>query len=283
MNFDHANTRGAAIALVSFAVFAGADTLVKLLSERFALFQVTAGVTGLALLFLVAFAAATGKLGQVIPRDPVFAGTRGVLLAGDMMLIYYAFSTISLTDAYVLAFLAPIMVALLAAVFLGERLSVIGYCGIALGFAGVLVVMRPGQGEVHLGHFAAIGSALLFAITLLMLKRTKAHESDLALAAAPLAILSVLAVVIMMVTSGLPAPSLAEAGLFLLGGFMLFLGNILLVRAFRTGAASVVAPFQYSQIIWGAGFGLVVFGAPIELATMLGAVVIIFSGWLVLK
>jgi S-adenosylmethionine uptake transporter len=87
----------------------------------------------------------------------------------------------------------------------------------------------------------------------------------------------------MMATSGLPVPNIAEAGLFLLGGFLLFLGNILLVRAFRTGAASVVAPFQYSQIIWGAGFGLAVFGAPIELATMLGGVIVIFSGWLVLK
>lgn len=283
MKIDEANTRGALIALVSFAIFSGADTVVKVLSERFALFQVTFGVTSLALLFLVVSAAGVGKIGQVVPRDPVFAGVRGLLLAGDMILIYYAFSTVSLTDAYILAFLAPIMVAVLAAIFLGERLSMIGYGGIALGFAGVLVVMRPGQGEVHLGHFAAIGSALLFAITLLMLRRAKAHENDLALSAAPLAILAVLAFIIMMATSGLPSPSLTDCGLFLLGGFFLFLGNILLVRAFRTGAASVVAPFQYSQIIWGAGFGLFVFGAPIELATMLGGLIIIFSGWLVLK
>ncbi|WP_426128658.1 hypothetical protein [Pararhizobium sp. PWRC1-1] len=55
------------------------------------------------------------------------------------------------------------------------------------------------------------------------------------------------------------------------------------MRAFRTGEASVVAPFQYSQIIWGCLFGALVFGAPVEIHTLAGAAIIIASGWLVLK
>ncbi|MNU11647.1 hypothetical protein D3C72_2596710 [compost metagenome] len=55
------------------------------------------------------------------------------------------------------------------------------------------------------------------------------------------------------------------------------------MRAFRVGEASVVAPFQYSQIIWGCFYGMFLFATPLELYTLLGAAIIILSGWLVLK
>ena len=67
------------------------------------------------------------------------------------------------------------------------------------------------------------------------------------------------------------------------GGVMLFGGHMLLVRAFRMGDASVIAPFQYSQIIWGCLYGLLIFNTPLEPFTLAGAVIIIFSGWLVLR
>ncbi len=56
---------------------------------------------------------------------------------------------------------------------------------------------------------------------------------------------------------------------------------MLLVRAFRLGDASVVAPFQYSQILWGCLYGALFFGAPVESHTLAGAAIIILSGWLV--
>ena len=60
-------------------------------------------------------------------------------------------------------------------------------------------------------------------------------------------------------------------------------GHALLVRAFRVGEASVVAPFQYSQIIWGCLYGVLLFATPVEPHTVLGAAIIILSGWLVLR
>lgn len=64
---------------------------------------------------------------------------------------------------------------------------------------------------------------------------------------------------------------------------LLLAGHGLLIRAFRIAEASVVAPFQYSQIIWGCLYGALPFSAPIEIHTLAGAVIIIVSGWLVLK
>ncbi|WP_246748887.1 DMT family transporter [Rhizobium setariae] len=283
MQFGSANKAAALIALMSFAIFTGADASVKLLSDRFSVFQVTFVLTSYAVLFIAAWALIAGKAAAIVPKAPLFASVRGILLATETLLIYYAFSTVPLAEAYVIAFLAPIMVAVLAVIFLGERMSMWGALGVALGFAGVLVVMQPGRSEIALGHVAAIFSALIFSITLLMLRRTKAHEDDLALAAVPLVILALMAGCFLPWAGGFPALDLKDLLIFMLGGFCLFLGHTLLVKAFRVGEASVVAPFQYSQIIWGSAFGLVLFGSPIELTTMLGAAIIILSGWLVLR
>jgi S-adenosylmethionine uptake transporter len=67
------------------------------------------------------------------------------------------------------------------------------------------------------------------------------------------------------------------------GGTLLLAGHALLIRAFRIAEASVVAPFQYSQIIWGCLYGALLFAAPIELHTLAGALIIVLSGWMVLK
>ena len=84
-------------------------------------------------------------------------------------------------------------------------------------------------------------------------------------------------------SGGLTPVDLPGLGLALAGGVMMLGGHALLVRAFRVGEASVVAPFQYSQIIWGCLYGVLIFSTPVELHTLVGAGIIILSGWLVLK
>jgi S-adenosylmethionine uptake transporter len=78
-------------------------------------------------------------------------------------------------------------------------------------------------------------------------------------------------------------PASADLLLGAVGGAMMLGGHALLVRAFRVGEACVVAPFQYSQIIWGCLYGLILFATPVEMHTLAGAAIIIVSGWLVLK
>jgi S-adenosylmethionine uptake transporter len=277
------NLRAATLGFMAFAVFSGTDVLVKLLAERFQVPQVTFMVTVAALLLLGAYAGATGSIGSLVPRHPRLALLRALLLAVDTLLIHYAFSVLPLAEAYLLAFLTPLLVAILAFVLLGERLSPLAWSGVATGFGGVAVALRPGIAPFNLGHAAAAASALVFALSLLLLRRAKTTESDLALVATLLVVLAGTAFGASMIGGGLEPVTGADlvgagaAGLFLLGG------HFLLVRAFRAGEASVVAPFQYSQIIWGGLFGALIFSAPIELHTMIGALIIVLSAWLVLK
>ncbi len=91
--------------LLAFSAFSGTDALVKRLTESLPVPQVTAMITLVALLLVILAAAATGRAGALWPRHPGLAVLRAVLLAGDTLLIYYAFSALPLADAYVLAFL----------------------------------------------------------------------------------------------------------------------------------------------------------------------------------
>ncbi|RVO57912.1 DMT family transporter [Sinorhizobium meliloti] len=277
------NLRAAALGFLAFAVFSGTDVLVKLLAERFEVPQVTFMVTLAALAMLAVYAGVTGTTASLRPRHPGLALLRAFLLAVDTLLIHYAFSVLPLSEAYLLAFLTPVLVAVLAFALLAERLSMLAWCGVVVGFLGVAVALRPGIAPLNLGHAAAAGSALVFALSLVLLRRAKATESDLALVSTLLVVLAAVALAVASIGGGLapvgPGDLLIAffAGLFMLGG------HLLLVRAFRMGDASVVAPFQYSQIVWGCLYGTLFFAAPIELHTVAGALVIVLSGWLVLK
>ena len=277
------NIRAAMIATVSYAVFAVSDALVKLLSQTLPVIQVTFMVTGIALILLFIHAAITGQMNRIVPRHPLFAMTRALLLAGDTILIYYAFAHLPLAEVYVLAFLTPILVAALAVMVLKERLSFIASLGVLMGFAGVLVTLRPGVAAIGLGHIAALASVGMYATTLLMLRVAKPDEADMALVATNFVFLTVMAITMTVFSTGLQPVTMMELAYATLDGACIFAGAMWIVKAFRMGNASLVAPFQYSQIIWGSLLGFFLFAEPVEIHTMIGAAIIILSGWLVLK
>lgn len=234
------NLRAALIVLCAFAVFSGTDALVKLLSERFPVPQVTFMITAAGLTFVVASAVMSGRGEALLPRHPRLAFARAILLAGDTLLIHYAFAALPLAEAYVLSFLSPALVALLAFAFLGERSSAAGWFGVLLGFSGVIVALQPGATALRFGHIAAVGSALLFALSLVLLRRTKATESDTALVASLLLVLSVLSFAVTLTRGGFAAVTPTDIAIATAAGLTLFCGLVLLVRA-------VVAPFQYTR------------------------------------
>ncbi|MBB4186431.1 S-adenosylmethionine uptake transporter [Sinorhizobium terangae] len=277
-----ANGRAALVVLLAFAVFSGTDAIVKVLAAGIAAPQVTFLVTAAALLILFCHAGVVGRLRRLVPRQPGLALLRALLLAGDTLLIHYAFAALPLAEAYLLAFLTPILVAMLGFVLLGERLSPIGWAGVVIGFAGVAVALKPGVAPLNLGHAAALGSAVLFALSLVLLRRAKAAETDEALVASLLVVLTPLSLGVALV-GGIVPVSAQDFALAFAGGALLLGGHALLVRAFRIGEASVVAPFQYSQIVWGGLYGVFLFSTPLEFHTLAGAGIIVLSGWFVLK
>ncbi|OCP24748.1 MULTISPECIES: DMT family transporter [unclassified Ensifer] len=277
------NGRGALLVVVAFAIFSATDAIVKVMASGLPAPQVTFLVTAAALVALLIQSFATGRSGRLIPRQPGLALWRALLLAIDTMLIHYAFAKLPLAEAYLIAFLTPILVAVLGFVFLRERLSAVGWVGVLIGFAGVTVALKPGVAPLNLGHAAALGSAVLFALSLILLRRAKVAETDEALVGSLLVVMTPVALGVAAASGGLLPIDLADLGLAIAGGLLLLGGHALLVRAFRIGEASVVAPFQYSQIIWGCIYGVLLFSTPVELHMIAGAGIIMLSGLLVLK
>lgn len=280
---QRSNARAAGIALLAFAVFSGADALIKLLAIDLPAPQVTLVTTVVGLVLLLAYATARGRLRDLVPRHPGLAVLRALLLGADTILIHYAFKLLPLSEAYLIAFLTPIFVAVLGFALLGERLSRLAWIGVVLGFIGVTVALRPGTTTLNIGHVAAFASTVFFALSLLLLRRAKAAESDEALVATLLVVMTPVALLTVLGSTGFSAMQSSHLGIGLVAGALGLAGHALLVRAFRAGEASVVAPFQYSQIIWGCLYGALLFAAPVDPYTIAGAVIIIVSGWLVLK
>jgi S-adenosylmethionine uptake transporter len=277
------NGRGAMLVLVAFAVFSATDAIVKIMAAAIPAPQVTFLVTVTALVLLLLHAVVTGRTRRLMPRQPGLAFWRALFLAVDTLLIHYAFARLPLAEAYLIAFLTPILVAVLGFVFLRERLSAVGWAGVLIGFAGVAVALKPGVAPLNLGHAAALGSAVFFAFSLILLRRAKVAETDEALVASLLVVMTPVAFAVAAMSGELVAIDFPHLGFAVAGGALMLGGHALLVRAFRVGEASVVAPFQYSQIIWGCLYGILIFSTPVELHTLVGAVIIILSGWLVLR
>ncbi|MCM5560107.1 DMT family transporter [Pleomorphomonas sp. JP5] len=277
------NLRGALLAVCAFGLFSVADTIVKYESQSLPVAAVTVMITSTATLLIALYGFGIGRGRALVPVMPAFTLGRGALLATETAIIYYAFTIVPLADVYVLTFLTPIFVSLIAIVALGERPSPLVAVGVVLGFVGVLVAFRPGDMGFGLGHFAAAGSALIFAVTLVMIRIAPPRESDLALVICPMIILAIGSGTLTVLTTGFPALSIRDLALVLLAGFCLFSGNLLIVRAYRVGAASFVAPFQYCLIFWGAFNGWLVFGESVELFTWIGAAIIIVAGLIVLR
>jgi drug/metabolite transporter (DMT)-like permease len=273
---------GTGLAFLAFAVLATADALTKLLSLRgYSVFQVATVDAVFALLSALPVLVLWEGFRALKPRRPGLVVVRCALGAGSLVLAFVSFSLIPLADAYTIAFLTPLAVTALSAPLLGEAVDRRQWAAVIVGFAAVLLILRPdfgmsGPSGFVWGQLAMLASGLLFALSMLMLRRIAKTESSGALLMVYFAMLFLI---------GLPSslgdwktPGALDFGLMAATGACSGLGNLLLILAFRHAAAALVPSFMYSQLIWGIGFGYLLFTDLPDLVTIGGAVVIMLCG-----
>jgi drug/metabolite transporter (DMT)-like permease len=185
-----------------------------------------------------------------------------------------------MAEAFCLLFLLPSFVTILSVIFLGEDVRWQRWAAVVVGFIGVLIVLRPGFRELSAGHLAAAIGGLVAAISIVIMRKMGPAEKRLSLYGA--ALLGTLAVsgILMLSEMVVPTPRqwLFIASYGLLGGA----GNVMLMTAARLAPANLVAPPQYSQMLWAIAFGYLIFDDAIDLAMAAGIVLIICSGLLTL-
>jgi len=202
---------------------------------------------------------------------------RSVFLFGSTIFNFMALRTLQLAETTSIYFFGPMVITALAGPLLGERAGLRRWLAILVGFAGVLVITRPGVGVFGIGHAYALCAMLSNSLYVIMTRRMSATETS-----ESLILYSGLAPVVLLLptlplTVSLPQDPFVWAVLLSLGLFG-GVGHWMLIQAYRLATTTALAPYPYLQMVWMIGAGWLVFGQLPDGWTLVGAAIIVMSG-----
>lgn len=272
---------GIALFMLAMLVFTVMDTVAKALVGTYPVLQVLwlrLLVHGLALLVICPKPGLAARLATPLLPWHVL---RAAGLALTAVLFYLGLRYVPLAEAMTLVCASPFITAVLAVMLLSERMTRARWWSMAIGFGGVLVVFRPGLGVAQWAALLPLLAGAAFSVQALVTRRLAAREDAWtillltpllgALGVAPFAL------------AGWRTPALPQlAGMGLIG-LLAVASDAALMGALRLAPASIVAPFQYTQIVWAAVLGYLVFAETPHATTLAGAALIVASGVLLLR
>lgn len=270
------NLRGALLALAAFGFYATHDVVVKILGESYSSFQIIffSGVMGFPLITVLLLSDRTD--GTLIPRHPWWSMLRSVSATATGVMGFFAFSKLPLAQCYAIFFAMPLLITLMAIPMLGEKVGIRRGMAVLVGLIGVIIVLRPGSAPLDIGHLAALGAAFAGALSSVIVRKIGQEERSVVLMLYPM-VFSFFAMGLMMPFVYVPMP-VEHLGLTAVIAFLGALGAMLSIAAYRVAPTIIVAPMQYSQIIWAAIYGWLFFNEGIDGYTAAGTTVIIASG-----
>ncbi len=268
------------VALVSSAVllFAVADVLTKQLATAY----------GVVLVVTLRYFVNAGLLAAILgpSQGPALWRTnrtflvilRGLCLASASLTMGLALKVMPVGETVAIVYLAPILVMLLAWRLLGETVNLSGWIGAVAGFAGVILIVRPGNGLDPVGVTLCLINAGLSSAYHLLTRVLAKTESMTAMlfhtAVAGLVVFSVL----LPFQDGLTVPGWVDLGLMGLLGVLATAGHFLFTAAYREAPASLLAPVNYLHLVWAGILGWIVFGHVPDRWTMVGMALVAGAG-----
>jgi drug/metabolite transporter (DMT)-like permease len=268
-------SRGILWMLLTMLLFVAMDGIAKYLTRDYAVTQIVWARYVFHLLLLVAWIG--GRLPRLlVTRRPGLQFARSMLLFLTTALYFFALKFIPLAEGSAIMMIAPLLVTALSVPLLGEHVGVRRWIGVVVGFAGAMLIIRPGSAMMQLASLLALAAALsngLYHICTRVLSQSEHVLTTLIYSAAVGAILSSLAVPFSWTT-----PDLMGWTLLVMVGLFGGISHFALIKAFAAAPAATVAPFTYSNLLWAALFGYVMFGDLPDGLTVLGAAIIAGSG-----
>lgn len=275
-------TAGIALHLGALLLFVAMDTLLKLLTARYGVPQLTWARFVFGLLFV---ASALLLLGGRLPwrsRAPGLQAIRSLCLAISNLLFSSALVHLPLAEVTAIGFASPLLTVALAAVWLRERVGARRWLGVGIGFAGVLLALRPpfltGQ-PLPAAAFLPLGTALGFAVYQILTRRLAGIDDPRTTMLHTSLAASFMCSALQPLAWAWPSPG--DWGLFVALGALGGLGHGLLVLAYARAPASLLAPLTYSQLAWAIAAGALVFGDWPDATALAGMAVIAIGGVLV--
>lgn len=270
------SARGALFALLAFAIYSAHDVIVKWLGESYSALQIIFFSTLFGFPVITVMLMRDRTDGNLRPRHPWLVLLRTAATVISTALAFYAFSTLPMAQTYAIIFASPLLITLLAIPVLGERVGWRRSLAVGVGLLGVMVVLRPGSTTFEAGHLAALAAAVCSAGAAVIVRKIGAEERSAVLLLYPM-MANFLVMGVAMPFVYVPMPLLHLAGTAMIA-VMAFIAALVHIHAYRAASASVVAPMQYSQILWAVLFGALFFGETPDWNTAIGAAIIIASG-----
>lgn len=280
---------GISFKILSALAFILMSALVKHLGDRYPAGQLVFFRSAFALVPLVVWLAMQGQFPAAMKTRNVGGHiTRGLIGTAGMFSNFIALSYLPLTDAVAIGYAAPLIVVIFAALILRENVRIYRWSAVVIGFAGILVMLSPHLGLLTpsatrtsaIGIAFALTGAVCTAGATIQVRRLTASETTGAIVFYFTLLTTLIGLATILLGWNMPTQldALALVSTGILGG----IGQILMTQGFRYGDASLVAPFEYSSMIWAILLGWFVFAELPTLTVLMGAAIVILSGLFVI-
>ena len=276
----HAALHGIYLKMSSLVLFCTMDAMVKALGDTYGSFQLMLFRSAIALIPVAVLIWRAGGLKIVRANRPWLQAARVVVGFGSLLGFFYVFPRMPLVDAYAISFAAPLFMVALSVPLLREPVGWRRWSAVAVGFAGVLIMLDPWGMEIHPISLILLAATFCYALSTILVRLLSRHDHDIvtlfwfALAASAVSLVGAIP------EWKWPAPMdwvwLTVLGL--LGG----VAQILITRAWRLAPAAVLAPFDYTSIVLAVLFGYLWFHEEPSWTVWFGLPLVIGSGLYIL-
>ena len=266
---------GIGLMLAGIAIFSFNDALGKWLLADYSVGELLLIRSAAALVLLAPFVRNAGVAAFTSAPRPALQVARIALSALEVAMFFWAVSWLPLADTVTFYLAGPIYVTALSVVLLGEHVGLRRWTAVLVGFAGVVLALRPSAASFTLPALIALGGSFFFSV-MMVTTRMLRDTADTVLIAGQIGATLVFGAV--AAPFAWVTPSWRDFLLLSLFGVLSIVALACVNRALKLAPASVVVPYQYTMIIWAVALGYLVFGDVPDVFTLAGAAVIIAAG-----
>ena len=235
-------------------------------------------LTGIAIVLVVA--SATGTRGQITQQRLGLHFIRNICHFAGQNLWFFALTMIPLAQVFALEFTTPVWVLLLSPLLLGERLTRTGMIAAALGFFGILIVVRPDPSNLSPGIIAAAGCAVFFALTAIFTRKLTQTETITTILIYLTSMQAVFGLICAGYDGDIAVPSLAALPWIVLIGCAGLLAHFCLTTALGLAPANIVMPMDFVRLPTIAVVGMSVYNEPLDIFVFIGAALIFLANYI---
>jgi len=268
--------RGIAYMVIAAGLFTIMDALVKWLSPSFPTMQIVFFRSVFAFVPLAIFIMRTGSLASLATKRPIGHFLRSFIGLAAMSCFFYAYAHMPLANVVAIGFAAPLFITALSVPLLGEAVGPRRWSAVAVGFAGVIIMVRPNAELFNSVAMVALSGAVFMALAMIYVRKLSKTETSAAIVF--YFSLSASLVSAAFMPAQWVSPALEDWALLILVGLVGGVAQIFMTNAFRNAPVAVIAPFDYTIMIWAAMLGFFVWGEVPGVNVWIGVAIVTASG-----